>query len=351
MARISPEELMERLVKGKPVPAILLLGEEPYLRDACRAQLIERFVPETARTWAVSRYSAERGETQAALDQAQTMAMLSPQQVVFLEDAEAIDKLGERNRDEAVAQLGEYLEDPAPFTLLVVEAAGLDQRMKLGKLLAEKALVVECGLGENAEARRAAAVALARAIGKEQGVEFEKGAAEDLAESVAADLMRLKTEIDKLATYAAERKVIARADVSALVISEKTTTIWELSDMLAARQSKKAMEFLDRLLRDGEEPLQMLGAITWMNRKLIEASDLKGVANGWQAARALGMRPEQAELALQNARKISKPRLLAGLNALRSADDRLKGSGAEPRTVMEFLVAQLTGGEAKAARG
>jgi DNA polymerase-3 subunit delta len=188
-------------------------------------------------------------------------------------------------------------------------------------------------------------------LGKEQGVEFDKGAAEDLAEFVAADLMRLKTEIDKLATYAAEKKVIARADVSALVISEKTTTVWELADMLAARQSKKAMEFLNRLLRDGEEPLQMLGAITWMYRKLIEASEIKGMANGWQAARALGMRPEQAELALQNARKISKPRLLAGLSALRNADDRLKGSGVEPRTVMEFLVAQLTGGEAKAARG
>ena len=117
------------------------------------------------------------------------------------------------------------------------------------------------------------------------------------------------------------------------------------------RQPKKALEFLDRLLRDGEEPLPMLGAMTWMYRKLIEASEVKGVTNGWQAARALGMRPEQAELALQNARKISKPRLLAGLHALRSADDRLKGSGAEPRTVMEFLVAQLTGEEAKAARG
>lgn len=351
MARISPEELVGRLEKGKPVPAILLLGEEPYLRDACRAGLIERFVPEASRTWAVSRYSADRGETQAAMDQAQTMAMLSPQQVVFLEDVEAIEKLGEKNRDEAVAQLGAYLEDPAPFTVLVMEATGLDQRMRLGKLLAEKTLVVECGLGENAGERQTAAVALARALGKEQGVEFEKGAAEDLAEMVAADLMRLKTEIEKLATYAAEKKVISRADVSALVISEKTTTVWELADMLAARQSKKAMEFLDRLLRDGEEPLQMLGAITWMYRKLIEASEIKGVANGWQAARALGMRPEQAELALQNARKISKPRLLAGLHALRSADDRLKGSGAEPRTVMEFLVAQLTGSaiEAKSA--
>ena len=351
MARISAEELLARLQKGKPVPAILLLGEEPYLRDECRKELIERFVPEAARTWAVSRYSAGRGGTQAALDQAQTMAMLSPQQVIFLEDAEAIEKLGEKSRDEAVAQLGAYLEDPALFTVLVVEATGLDQRMKLGKLLAEKALVVECGLGENAADRQAAAVSLARAIGKEQGVEFEKGAAEDLAEFVAADLMRLKTEISKLATYAAEKKIIERADVSALVISEKTTTVWELADLLASRQSKKALEFLDRLLRDGEEPLSMLGAMAWMYRKLIEAGEVKGVTNGWQAARALGMRPEQAELALQNARKISKPRLLAGLHALRNADDRLKGGGADPRTVMEFLVAQLTGEEAKAAGG
>src|SRR5438876_1170818 len=351
MVRLSAQELLWKLEKGKPIPAILLLGEEPYLRDACRKQLIERFVAEASRTWAVSRYSAGRGETQAALDQAQTMAMLSPQQVVFLEDTQAIEKLGEKNRDEAVAQLGAYLEDPAPFTVLVVEATGLDQRMKLGKMLAEKALVVECGLGENAGERQAAAVALALAIGKEQGVEFEKGAAEDLAEFVAADLMRLKTEIDKLATYAAEKKLIARADVTALVISEKTTTVWELADLLASRQPKKALEFLDRLLRDGEEPLQMLGAMAWMYRKLIEASEVRGVTNGWQAARALGMRPEQAELALQNAGKISKPRLLAGLRALRNADDQLKGSGAEPRTVMEFLVAQLTSGEAKAAGG
>ena len=351
MARISSQELLARLEKGKPIPAILLLGEEPYLRDACRKALIERFVAETARTWAVSRYSAGRGETQAALDQAQTMAMLSPQQVVFLEDVEAIEKLGEKNRDEAVAQLDAYLENPAPFTVLVVEATGLDQRMKLGRHLAETTLVVGCGLGENAGERQAAAVAFARAIAKEEGVEFEKGAAEDLAEFVAADLMRLKTEIDKLATYAAEKKVIGRADVSALVISEKTTTVWELADLLASRQGKRALDFLDRLLRDGEEPLSLLGAMAWMYRKLIEASEVQGATNGWQAARALGMRPEQAELALQNARKISKPRLLAGLHALRNADDRLKGSGAEPRTVMEFLVTQLTGGDANAVQG
>ena len=351
MTRISANELLSRLEKGKPVPAILLLGEEPYLRDSCRTLLIERYVPEAARAWAVSRYSADRGETQAALEQAQTMAMLSPVQVVFLEDAEAIEGLGDKNRDEAVDPMTTYLNDPSPFTVFVIEATQLDQRMKWGKLLAEKALVVECGLGENLSERQAAAVEQARAMAKEHGVEFERGAAEDLAEFVAADLMRLKTEIDKLTTYASGRKQIRREDVSALVVSEKTTTVWELADMLAARQGKKALEFLDRLLRDGEQPLQMLGAITWMYRKLVEASEVRGVTNGWQAARALGMRPEQAELALQSARKISKQRLLAGIGALQRADDRLKGGREDARAVMEFLVTELTSGEAKAARG
>jgi len=90
MAQISAGELLARLEKGKPVPSILLLGEETYLRDTCRAQLIDRFVPEAARAWAVSRFSADRNEVQAAVDQAQTLPMLSPQQIVFLEDAEEI---------------------------------------------------------------------------------------------------------------------------------------------------------------------------------------------------------------------------------------------------------------------
>jgi DNA polymerase III delta subunit len=49
MPRVSPQELLSCLEKGKVIPAILLLGDEPYLRDACRAQLIEKFVPEPGR--------------------------------------------------------------------------------------------------------------------------------------------------------------------------------------------------------------------------------------------------------------------------------------------------------------
>lgn len=347
MPKISSEELLARLQKGKSVPAILLLGDEPYLRDTCRTQLIEKFVPEAARAWAISRYSADRGETQAALEQAETLPMLAPQQIVFLEEVESIEKLGDKNRDAAVEQLQTYLNDPAKFTLLVLEAKALDQRMKLAKALTEAALVVECGLGDNAERNEAAAAGLAQSMVRGIGAEFEKGAAEDLAGAVAADLQRLKTEIEKLATYAGDRKVIRRQDVAAMVISEKATTVWEMTNMLASRNTKQALEFLDCLLRDGEEPLQMLGAMTWMYRKLVEASEAKGATNGWQAARALSMPPDRAELAFQASRKIGKAYLLGGLQALQRADDRLKRGGEDARIVMEFLITELTSNFAK----
>jgi DNA polymerase III subunit delta len=347
MARLNLEQFKERVEKGKPIPALLLLGDEFFLRDACRAAVIEKFVPEAARTWAVSRFSAGRGEMQAALDQSQTLPMLSSQQVVFLEDAEAIEKLGEDSREEAVDRIAAYLEDPAPFTIFVIEAEKLDMRMMLGKKLAELTLVVDVCVDDQPEGRLRAAEVWARTIAKEQGVALEKGAAEDLAEFVSGDLMRLKTEMDKLATFAGERKTIRREDVSQIVISEKTTTIWEVADLLASHQPRKALEFIDRLLREGEEPVMMVGGMAWMYRKLIEASELRAATNGWQASKSLGMRPEQAELAIRCARKIPRDRLLYGLRALQEADSLLKGGAKDTPAVMEFLVWRLSGDEVR----
>src|SRR5260370_8575481 len=99
MPRVSHEELFSRLTKGKPIPALLLLGDEPFLRDASRSQLIETFVPEAVRTWAVSRYSADRGETQDPLEQPQTLPMLAPPQLAFLHTLEKFERPASQNHN------------------------------------------------------------------------------------------------------------------------------------------------------------------------------------------------------------------------------------------------------------
>lgn len=344
------EQLLERLARGKPVPGILLLGSDLYLRDLCRAKLVEAYLPEAARDWSVTRFSAADESLDRILSQAQTLPMLSVRQLVFVENLEALEGLEQDAREASVEQLAAYLDDPAPFTVLVLEAAALDKRTRLAKMLVEKALVVEVELDAKSNDRQTAATMMALQMAREMGVELDQDAAEELADILDDRLARIHNELEKLATYAGDRRRITRADVEALVISAKKYSVWQLAEMLAGGQRSKALEFLDNLLREGEQPAGLVGAIAWMYRKLIEAQEMPTHLSGWQAAQRLGMRPEMAELALRQSRKISRHQLLEGLVALYEADNRLKSGAADDSAVMEFLVARLTGVPAPAKR-
>jgi len=111
--------------------------------------------------------------------------------------------------------------------------------------------------------------------------------------------------------------------------------------MLASRQPARALEFLDSLLKEGEAPAQLLGALAWMYRKLLEAQELPSGTAGWQAGSRLKMRSDAAESAVRQSKKFPRSQLTNGLAALYEADSRLKSGGTNQRAVMEFLVSQL----------
>jgi DNA polymerase-3 subunit delta len=351
MPALAVQRFVDRLARGKPLPSILLLGSDDYLRDLCRSKLVEAYLPEGARQWGVTRFSAAGDDFGRIFTQAQTRPMLSPCRVVFVEEIEAWEKLGDEAREELLRHLEEYLNDPAPFTVLVLEARALDQRMKLFKLLSEKAQVVALELGTKPEDRGEVVLLMTQQMARGLGAEFDRDAAEELVDLLDGELARICVEVEKLATYVGSQRRISRADVDALVVSAKKYSVWQLAEILAGGQRAQAIEFLDSLLREGEQPAALVGAMAWMYRKLIEAQELPALS-AWQAAGRLGMRPESAELALRQSRRIPRAQLLAGLTALYEADSRLKSGSVDHRAVMEFLVARLTAAAApRADRG
>ena len=335
MPEISADKLIARLSTGKPVAAIVLLGTDSYLREMCRNKIIEACVPEAAREWALARIAVQDSGWDQVLQRAQTMPMLAQRQVIILEGVESLEKLGEKTRDEIVEELAKYFESPAPFSILLFEASSMDKRQKYSKLLAERALLVELTIGGES------AAALAAQMAKDCGAEIDRDAAALLAEILNSEPSRMRMEIEKLATYVEKGQRITSAEVEELVVAARKNTVWQLADMLAGRRRDSALEFLDNLLREGEEPIGLVGGITWMYRKLIEARDLPAGTSGFQAARALGMNPAAAETAVRQAHRIPKKDLLAGLVALAEADSQLKNSNPNPRALMEFLIVQL----------
>jgi DNA polymerase-3 subunit delta len=336
MPGIDAEKLIGRLARGDSLAAIVLLGTDPYLREMCRNKIVEACVPESARVWAVARLSAREAGWGDILQRARTMPMLSPRQVIIVEGAESIEKLGDEARGKILDELGEYLHSPAPFTVLLIEAAELDGRQKFFKLLSEKGLIVSLTIGDES------AASLAAQMAKDLGAEIDPNAASLLADIMNREPGRIRIELEKLAAYAHGCGRITTADVEELVVAARKNTVWQLADILAARNRNAAFAFLDNVLREGEDPIGIVGVLAWMYRKLIEASDLPKQTNGYQAARQLGMRPESAEAAVRNAHRIPKSQLLDGLVALAEADSQLKSGIPNPRALTEFLIARLT---------
>ncbi|HKV28077.1 MAG TPA: DNA polymerase III subunit delta [Candidatus Acidoferrales bacterium] len=335
MPQSTLENLMQSIARGKALPAILLLGTDPYLRDCCRRALIEKFIPEAAREWAVTKISAAAGGWEEMLERAQTVPMLSPHQIVFLEGMEALERLGEESSEEIDEAIATYLKDPAPFSIVVFEAETLDGRRWVSKLLTANAVVVELSTGRQNMAMFASEMA------GELGADIDPAALAELVEAVNAEPAKIRLELQKLSLYAAGRKITV-ADIEALVVSARKYTVWRLAEVLAAHDRIAAMEFFDCLLREGEQPAGIVGALAWMYRKLVEARELPPGTNQFQAARDLGMRSESAGIAIAQARKFSREQLLDGIVALAEADSALKSGGPNPRATMEFLIARLT---------
>src|ERR1051326_7670692 len=137
MPTISIESLITRLTKSKAGPSLLVLGKDAYLRDAFRERVIEAMIDPATRSWAVSRFSADEGEFAHALAQARTVPMLAPRQVVIVSELDALENMAEEKRDTETKNLADYLADPAPFTVLILESKELDQRTRFSKMLIE----------------------------------------------------------------------------------------------------------------------------------------------------------------------------------------------------------------------
>jgi DNA polymerase III subunit delta len=332
----SVEVLTARLARRKPIPAIALVGTDPYLKEVCRKAIVDAFVPEGARDWGVSRISVRESGWDEVFDSAQTLPMLCPYKVVFVEDVSWIERLGEESRGEIAKSLTKYLLSPAPFTILVFEADTLDGRQKFTKLLYEEAVVVELKIGPESAATLAAQMAL------ELGAELDGAAAALLAEITNAEPARMRIELQKLATNVGPGGRITTKELELLVVAARKNTVWQFADLIAERKRAAAFAFLDNLLREGEQPPAIVGALAWMYRKLIEARGLPATSRGFEASRQLGMRADSAETALRQAHRMSKGDLLAGLALLAEADSQLKSANPDPRAVLEFLIARLT---------
>ena len=165
-------------------------------------------------------------------------------------------------------------------TRLLVSAISPDKRRTFYKSLAKLAAmeVIDKPSGgprfDEQEAARHAAMAAARKC----GLSFHPDALERFAAFVGSDSGQVANEIEKLDVYlGAERREVYEDDIRLLVPETRRGIIFELGNCIGRRDLQAASNSLQKLLRQGEDPVGILyAAVIPTIQRLLAAAVLIG---------------------------------------------------------------------------
>jgi DNA polymerase III subunit delta len=160
-----------------------------------------------------------------------------------------------------------------------------------------------------------------------------------LANFIGNHLRLLANELDKLATYVGPGGTITAQEVHQLSAHVQEARVFDLTDALAQRNRKQALNILHDLLSDGEPPLKLLSTITSQVRSLMLVKELaqKGMRSP-QISSTLGIAPFIADKALRQVRNFDVPQLESTYRQLLATDAALKRSRLTPEMALDLLV-------------
>ncbi len=253
-------------------------------------------------------------------------------------------------------------------TRLLVSAISPDKRRTFYKSLAKLAAmeVLDKPSGgprfDEDEAARQAALAAAR----ERKLKFQPDALERFAAYVGSDTRQVVNEIEKLDVYLGdERREIGAEDIRLLVPETRRGIIFELGNCIGRRDLRDASNCLQKLLRQGEEPVGILyAAIAPTIQRLLAAVVLikehgLRVPPSYPAFQnALEQLPADAKeilprkkdgtlnaygfyMSAQEARNFSVPELANATIACAEATMSIMSTGSDPALILQQLLVRI----------
>ncbi|HKH12272.1 MAG TPA: DNA polymerase III subunit delta [Rubrobacter sp.] len=179
---------------------------------------------------------------------------------------------------------------------------------------------------------------------KKLGLDLPDDVAEDLAERVSGDKMRLVRETEKLALYVGEGRA-TREDVDLLCPPDVQSNIFAFVDALAAGERGRAIELLEALVAGGEPPLRLTFMVRRQFRLVARARALfeRGVPQP-EVARDLKVPPFVARKLSEQSRKLDERDLERALATVLALESGLKGGNSLGDGLqVELAVLELSG--------
>ena len=343
-------EVLEQLDAASAQPVYFVHGKERYLVDRALELLRARVLDARTRDFNYELYQAKEAGADRIVNAARTLPMMAKRRLVLVRDFDAL-------KADDQAKLIPYLEDPAPESVLVLEADKLDSRTRFGAAVKKYATCIK--LDPLYERQL---LGFVRTEAKRRKLVLDTGAGEFLCEEVGADLGALADTVERLALWSESRGggAVTARDVESQVPGGRQRTVFELADAVGKGDRARALKILSSMLESRESGVRVVAMLARHVRQLWSADGLmRAKTPRSELASALGIPPFFVDGIVDQARRVAAGSSSGGGGgggsgaggeaafrelhaALVRADRELKSSRLDEARIMERLVLDLT---------
>lgn len=318
-------------------PVYLVYGSERYLIEENREQILKSVVTHSETDVDFAIYDLHEVPVEQAIEDAETIPFLASKRVVILKNPSFLT--AERKTSVLVehdlTKLEEYLNNPAPFSIVIIEAPyeKLDERKKIVKVLKKKAKVVQASPPHHNKIND-----WIRQQCAELNVAIDGVACERLTQLAGKDLRKLKSELEKLALFVNGEKITVEI-VERLVSRSLEDNVFVLVDHVVHKRVEKAFQSLRDLFEYKEEPIKILALLARQFRIIAQVSELsqKGYSQK-QMASLLKQHPYAIQQALRQSRLVTKEECFSMIEQLAEVDYFMKIGKFDQKLLLELLL-------------
>lgn len=232
---------MSGLPLGPGSRIVVLTGKEHFLRSGYTDQLRGMLEEQQGGPVEIFRFEGETTSAADVLDECRSFGLMASHKLVVVDDADKL--LGESTRP----IFERYAEHPSEMATLVLRGEKWNKG-KLDKLIEKVGTIIKC---DALQPERAMAWAAGRSK-KRHNALLEPRAAQLLVERVGADLGRLSSELDKLASVAAvdgtDPITITIDHVREFVGLSREEQVWSIQEVLLSGRADAAIAMLHELI-------------------------------------------------------------------------------------------------------
>ncbi|MEF7657024.1 DNA polymerase III subunit delta [Bacillus thuringiensis] len=331
-------DIHKKIKKKQFAPLYLLYGTEAFFINETIKLITTEALEEEDREFNVVTYDLEEAYLEDVVEDARTLPFFGERKVLLIKSPLFLTSQKEK-LEQNIKILEEYIGEPSPFSILIFVAPyeKLDERKKITKLLKKTADIVEANAMQVQDVQK---WIVARA--EEVHVHIDNAAVSLLLELVGSNVTMLAKEMDKLTLYVGMGGEITPKLVAELVPKSVEQNVFALTEKVVKKDIAGAMQILDGLFTQQEEPIKLLALLVSQFRLLHQVKELQQRGYGQnQIASHIGVHPYRVKLAMNQTKFFSFEELKKVIIELAEADYSMKTGKMDKKLVLEFFLMRL----------